>query len=118
MREAGKFFNALWNADVPHVAVENPIMSKWGRSEAGVRRQTQLIQPFQFGHPESKATCLWLRGLPKLSPTKIVPATNGSAMWKLPPSKDRWKLRSKTYQGIADAMADQWSEYLLNTKGN
>lgn len=53
-----------------------------------------------------------------LLPTKIVPATNGSALHKLPPSKDRWKLRSKTYQGIADAMAEQWSEYLLNQKGN
>jgi hypothetical protein len=71
------------------------------------RKYTQIIQPWQFGHGETKATCLWLKGLPKLQPTDIVDGRE-QRIWKLPPSEDRWKIRSTTYQGIADAMADQW----------
>lgn len=88
--------------DTPY-AIENPIgiMSRlW-------RKPDQIIQPWQFGHGETKATCLWLQGLPKLEPTNIVEGRE-ARIHKLPPSKDRWKLRSKTYQGIADAMAMQW----------
>jgi len=70
-------------------------------------KPTQIIQPWQFGHGETKATCLWIKGLPKLEPTDIVEGRE-QRIWKLPPSKDRAKLRSKTYEGIAKAMADQW----------
>lgn len=85
------------------VAIENPIgimSSKW-------RKPDQIIQPWQFGHGETKATCLWLKGLPKLVPTNIVEGRDQRIL-KLPPTEDRAKLRSKTYPGIAKAMADQW----------
>lgn len=97
------FFMQLANADIGMIAVENPIciMSTiW-------RKPDQIIQPWQFGHGETKATCLWLKGLPKLNPTNIVDGRE-QRIHRMPPSKDRWKIRSKTYQGIADAMADQW----------
>ena len=120
MRDGADFFAKLLLFGIQNgipIAVENPIMHRYAKQrilQAGVSetQATQLIQPYQFGHPESKATCLWLRGLPKLAATDVVLPTKGSAMWKLPPSKDRWKLRSKTYQGIADAMASQWSAHL------
>lgn len=116
MREAVLFFIALRDCGIPRIAIENPIMHGHATCFGGIRKPDQIIQPYQFGHPESKATCLWLRSLPVLKPTNIVKPTNGSAMHKLPPSKDRWKLRSKTYQGIADAMAEQWSEYICTQK--
>jgi hypothetical protein len=97
------FFMALANADIPRIAVENPvciISSLW-------RKPDQIIQPWQFGHGETKATCLWIKGLPKLTPTDIV-SGRADRIHKMPPSADRWKLRSATYQGIADAMAAQW----------
>jgi site-specific DNA-cytosine methylase len=97
------FFMALAKAGIPHIAIENPvgiISSLW-------RKPDQVIQPWQFGHGETKATCLWLKNLPPLTPTSIVEGRDGR-VWKLPPTKDRWKLRSETYQGIADAMAAQW----------
>jgi hypothetical protein len=71
------------------------------------RKPDQIIQPWQFGHGETKATCLWLRNLPTLTPTNVVEG-RANRVHRLPPSKDRWKIRSKTYQGIADAMAQQW----------
>ena len=71
------------------------------------RKPDQIIQPWQFGHGETKATCLWLKGLPKLVPTNIV-AGREARIHKMPPGPDRWKERSRTMQGIADAMADQW----------
>ncbi|MBP5725495.1 MAG: DNA cytosine methyltransferase, partial [Clostridia bacterium] len=71
------------------------------------RKPDQIIQPYEYGHPETKSTCLWLKNLPKLYPTKIVDGRE-QKVWKLPPSKDRAKIRSKTYQGIARAMAEQW----------
>ena len=73
------------------------------------RRQNQVIQPWMFGHGETKATCLWLKGLPELQPTNIVDGRE-QRLHKLGPSPDRWKLRSTTYQGIADAMAGQWGK--------
>jgi hypothetical protein len=88
---------------IPKIAIENPISilsSLW-------RKPDQVVQPWQFGHGETKATCLWLRGLPPLTPTNIVEGRS-DRIHKMPPSADRWKLRSMTYQGIADAMADQW----------
>lgn len=89
----------------PHVqvAIENPV----GIMSTHYRKPDQYVQPWQFGHGETKKTGLWLQGLPKLKPTKIVEGRE-QRIWKMPPSKDRAKLRSKTFQGIADAMADQW----------
>ena len=106
--EAIDFFMALINADVPRIAVENPVCIMSSKH----RKPDQIIQPWQFGHGETKATCLWLKNLPKLIPTKIVDGREGK-IWKMPPSPDRWKLRSKTYQGIADAMAEQWGSPCL-----
>lgn len=105
--EAVEFFMKLMNADIPHIAVENPV----GVMSTRFRKPDQTIQPWMFGHGETKATCLWLKNLPKLKPTNIV---NGreQRLHELPPSADRAKLRSKTYSGIAEAMALQWSEYL------
>ncbi len=108
MRQASFFFWRLLNARIPKICVENPIPHKYALEIIG-RKYDQIIQPWQFGHPETKATCLWLAGLPKLQPTNIVQGRAGK-IWKMSPSKDRAKLRSLTYQGIADAMAEQWGE--------
>jgi len=97
------FFMMLAKADIPKIAIENPVCvmsSLW-------RRPDQVIQPWQFGHGETKATCLWLKNLPKLEPTNIVEGRE-ARIHKMPPSPDRWKERSKTYQGIASAIAKQW----------
>jgi hypothetical protein len=121
--DAATFFRALWAAPVKAVAIENPVMHKYAKERIGGMRQAQTIQPYQFGHMEQKATCLWLRGLPKLKPTsdlrdatRALPDNERQRLHYLPPSADRWKLRSTTFQGIADAMADQWGEYLLNSR--
>jgi hypothetical protein len=90
---------------IPKTAIENPVCimsSLW-------RKPDQVIQPWQFGHGETKATCLWLKGLPPLAPTNVVDGRE-NRIHRMPPSPDRWKERSKTYQGIADAMADQWGK--------
>jgi|TARA_R110002153_G_C13122031_1_gene478929 hypothetical protein len=108
LKDGAEFFKALLEADIPKIAVENPIMHKYAVDIIG-RRQDQIIQPWQFGHGETKATGFWLKGLPKLQPTEIVEGRQ-QRLHLLPPSKDRWKLRSTTYQGIADAMALQWGE--------
>jgi len=105
--EAVKFFMALYNADCPHIAIENPV----GIMSTRFRKPDQTIQPWMFGHGETKATCLWLKGLPKLIPTNIVEGRE-QRMHKLPPTKDRAKLRSKTYEGIALAFAKQYGDYL------
>lgn len=99
------FFMKFVNADCPRIAIENPvcIMSKH------YRKPDQIIQPWMFGHGEMKTTCLWLKGLPKLEPTDIVEGREQKC-WKMAPSPDRAKLRSKTYPGIAKAMADQWGK--------
>ena len=108
-RESGEqqaaieFFMRLANAPIAKKAIENPICimsSIW-------RKPDQIIQPWMFGHGETKATCLWLEGLEKLTPTNIVEGRE-DRIHKMPPSPDRWKLRSTTYQGIAEAMAAQW----------
>jgi len=108
LKDGAEFFRALLEANIPKIAVENPIMHKYAVEIIG-RRQDQIIQPWQFGHGETKATGFWLKGLPKLQPTEIVEGRQ-QRVHLLPPSKDRWKLRSTTYQGIADAMALQWGE--------
>jgi len=101
--EALRFVQMLLDAPIPRIALENPISI----ISSKIRKPDQIIQPWQFGHGETKATCLWLKNLPTLKPTNVVEGRIGR-IHKLPPSPDRWKLRSKTYQGIADAMADQW----------
>ena len=101
--EAVEFFMALANAPIERIAIENPI----GIMSTRYRKPDQIIQPWQFGHGETKATCLWLKNLPKLAPTNIVEGRH-ARVHREPPSPDRWKNRSRTYQGIADAMADQW----------
>ena len=101
--EALDFVRLLLDAPIPKIALENPISIISSR----IRKPDQIIQPWQFGHGETKATCLWLKNLPKLQPTNIVDGRE-PRIHKLPPSPDRWKIRSKTYDGIAKAMAQQW----------
>jgi hypothetical protein len=110
--EALEFVRDLLDAPIERIALENPI----GCISTRIRKPEQIIQPFQFGHPESKSTCLWLKNLPLLQPTRVLPLP-ASGRWenqtasgqnRLGPSADRWKERSKTYQGIASAMASQW----------
>ncbi len=107
LMQACEFFLCLKNAPVDKVCVENPIPHGYARQWIG--EYTQIVQPWQFGHGETKATCLWLKGLPRLQPTNIVSGRE-ARIHKLPPSKDRAKLRSITPRGIADAMADQWGD--------
>ena len=104
--EALHFVRQLMNAPIEKICIENPISI----ISSKIRKPDQIIQPWQFGHGETKATCLWLKNLPKLRPTKIVEGRE-SKIHKMPPSKDRGKLRSITYQGIAEAMAEQWANY-------
>lgn len=101
--EALDFVRALLAAPIEKIALENPVSIISSR----IRKPDQTIQPWQFGHGETKATCLWLKGLPKLIPTNVVDGRE-NRVHRMPPSADRWKLRSTTYQGIADAMASQW----------
>lgn len=101
--EALAFVHKLLDADIPRIALENPISIISTR----IRKPDQIIQPWQFGHGETKATCLWLKNLPKLIPTNIVEGRE-QRVHLMPPSPNRWKERSRTFQGIADAMAQQW----------
>lgn len=103
------FVRRLWEAPIPHIAIENPvgILSQ----PQYLDKPTQIIQPWQFGHGETKRTCLWLKGLPPLTPTDIVPGRS-NRIHMMPDTKDRWKKRSLTYSGIAAAMASQWGAYL------
>ena len=107
-QEGIDFFMQFANAKCKRIAIENPI----GIMSTIWRKPDQIIQPFEYGHPERKATCLWLKGLPQLKPTNIVDGRNQS-IWKMPPSKDRAKIRSKTFPGIAAAMANQWGQLSL-----
>jgi len=114
MREGALFFRGLLNTDIPRIAVENPIMHKYAVNIIG-KRQTQIVQPWMFGHPETKATGLWLRNLPPLRPTYNVyehmmtlPKAERNRVHYASPGPERWKLRSTTYKGIAAAMAAQW----------
>jgi site-specific DNA-cytosine methylase len=110
--EALEFIRTLLTAPIQRIALENPV----GIISTRIRKPSQIIQPWMFGHPESKTTCLWLKNLPPLEPTKVLDVPPGgrwanqtpSGQNKLGPSPDRWKIRSRTYQGIADAMAQQW----------
>lgn len=98
------FFMEFTECNCPKIAIENPV----GIMSTLYRKPDQIIQPWQFGHGETKATCLWLRGLPKLAPTNIVEGRE-QRVWKMPKTPERSKLRSKTYPGIAKAMAEQWA---------
>jgi len=116
--EALEFVRQLLDAPIKCIALENPVSI----ISSKVRKPTQVIQPWMFGHDASKSTCLWLKNLPKLKPTKIITKSRyanqtPSGQNKLGPSPDRWKLRSETYQGIADAMADQWGTKQLMIQG-
>jgi len=97
------FVRLLMNAPIPKIAIENPISIISSR----IRKPDQVIQPYQYGHGETKATCLWLKNLPLLIPTQIVSGRE-QRIHKMPPGPDRWRERSRTYPGIALAMADQW----------
>ena len=98
------FFMRFANADCPKIAIENPV----GIMSSVWRKPDQIIQPWQFGHGETKKTCLWLKGIPLLVPTNIVDGRE-QRIWKMPPSEDRAKNRAKTFPGIARAMAEQWA---------
>lgn len=107
-QSAVSFFMALARAQIPMIAIENPVCimsSMW-------RKPDQVIQPWQFGHGETKATCLWLKGLPLLRPTDVVEGRE-SRIHRMPPSAERWKERSRTFSGIAEAMATQWGRSLV-----
>lgn len=106
MEAAAKFFKELLDCGIPKIAVENPIMHGYAKEIIG-RQQDQIIQPWQFGHGEIKATCLWLKNLPKLWPTNIVDGRMPRVHYAAP-GPDRWKERSRTLPGIAKAMAEQW----------
>jgi hypothetical protein len=116
-QEALDFVYQLMNAPIPKICIENPVSI----ISSVIRKPDQIIQPWMFGHDASKSTCLWLKGLPKLEPTNIVEPriVDGKKRWanqtdsgqnRLGPSEDRWKIRSRTYQGIANAMAEQWGQ--------
>lgn len=101
--EALEFVRRLLDAPIPHIALENPVSIISTR----IRKPDQIIQPFMFGHGETKATCLWLKNLPPLTPTNVVDGRE-QRVHRMPPGPERWRERSRTFQGIADAMADQW----------
>lgn len=118
--DALQFVRCLMDAPIKHIAIENPV----GAISSRIRKPDCIIQPWQFGHDASKTTCLWLKNLPALKPTNVLqkPASGRwgnqtpSGQNNLGPSKDRWKERSKTYQGIGDAMAAQWSAFVLSSQ--
>lgn len=106
-RAALQFFKVLLNAPIKHICLENPV----GCISTRVKVQSQIINPFQFGHVEKKRTCLWLKNLPLLRPTKLIkPADRVCFVDRIPERKDRWKIRSETFDGVAQAMADQWGD--------
>ena len=97
------FVKVLMDAPIHRICIENPVSI----ISTKIRKPDQILQPYQFGHPETKATCLWLKNLPPLTPTDVVEGRE-QRVWRMPPSPDRWKKRSVTYAGVAKAMADQW----------
>lgn len=110
--EGAALFSTLWNAPVPRVAVENPVMHKHAKARiVNYAEPAQSVQPWQFGHGETKRTCLWLRNLPPLTPTLIVEGRE-QRVHRMPPGPDRWKERSRFFPGIAAAMAGQWGPLL------
>ena len=107
MMSAVEFFLKLWDANIPRICLENPIPHKWAKICGGLPQYDQIIQPWQFGHGETKATCLWLKNLPKLEPTNIVDGRE-NRVHRMAPGPNRSRDRAVTFQGIAEAMADRW----------
>lgn len=106
--QGADLFSAFWNAPIERIAVENPVMHRHAKERIdGYREPAQSVQPWQFGHGETKRTCLWLKNLPPLTPTEIVDGRR-ARVHRMPPGPDRWKERSRFFPGIAAAMADQW----------
>tara|TARA_R100001082_G_scaffold5440_1_gene3749 strand:+ start:1975 stop:2556 length:582 start_codon:yes stop_codon:yes gene_type:complete len=106
-QRALEFVRLLMDAPIPHIALENPVSI----ISSEIRKPDQIVQPWMFGHGETKKTCLWLKNLPPLVPTEVVDGRE-QRVWKMPPSDDRWKQRSLTYAGIAEAMASQWTRHM------
>jgi site-specific DNA-cytosine methylase len=106
-QRALEFVRLLMDAPIPHIALENPVSI----ISSEIRKPDQIVQPWMFGHGETKKTCLWLKNLPPLEPTEVVDGRE-QRVWKMPPSDDRWKQRSLTYAGIAEAMASQWTRHM------
>jgi hypothetical protein len=111
--EALRFVARLLESDIPRIALENPVSV----ISSKIRKPTQIIHPWMFGHGEVKATCLWLKNLPPLAPTMVVEGRE-PRVWKMAPSPDRWKERSRTLPGIAAAMAAQWGGVLTGDNGD
>ena len=107
-QRALEFVRLLMDAPIPHIALENPVSV----ISSEIRKPDQIVQPWMFGHGETKKTCLWLKNLPPLEPTEVVDGRE-QRVWKMPPSDDRWKQRSLTYAGIAEAMASQWTRHMV-----
>lgn len=121
LKEGAEFFKALLDSPIPLIAIENPIPHKYAVELIG-RKYDQCIQPYQFGHTESKATCFWLKGLPKLKATndvkeqwKKLPKNEAQRLHYLPPGPERAKLRSKTFLGVAQALAFQYGNFIRST---
>ena len=115
MLEGADFFRRMFAFNTPMLAVENPVQHKWAKLAHGMGEPTQTVQPYEYGHPETKRTALWLRGLPPLTATDDVraemaalPKSVSNRIHYASPGPDRWKARSTAYAGIAAAMADQW----------
>lgn len=108
LREGAELFSRFLNAPIPRICIENPVMHKHAKAQIeGYFEFSQSVQPWQFGHGETKRTCLWLKNLPHLTPTNIVEGRH-ARVHLTPPGPNRWKERSRFFTGIADAMADQW----------
>lgn len=110
--EAAEFFRLFLDAPAEFIAVENPVMHKYGVERVG-RRHDQTVQPWQFGDGETKRTCFWLKNLPPLQPTQVVEA-RAARVWRMPPGPERQKERSRFFPGIAAAMADQWGRFVAS----
>lgn len=107
---AADLFSAAWNAPIERVCIENPVMHRHAKALiSNYQPPAQSIQPWQFGHGETKRTCLWLRNLPPLKPTNVVEG-RAARVHRMSPGKDRWRERSRTYHGVSEAMAQQWGD--------
>lgn len=111
--DAAALFSAFWNAPIPRIAIENPVMHRHAKERiVNYQPFAQSIQPWQFGHPETKRTCLWLKNLPPLTPTKIVDGRE-QRVFRMSPSPERGRERSRFFDGVAAAMATQWGDAAL-----
>lgn len=112
LEEGASLFSDFWNAPIGRICIENPVMHKHAKARiTGYREFAQSIQPWQFGHPETKRTCLWLRNLPPLVATDIVDGRE-ARVHRMPPGPKRWAERSRFFTGVAAAMAEQWGRVL------